>query len=111
MNFDGFIARTADEMDALFDAEMDKWLETRQIGIAEYDPEINAIKLHVYSGNSVYEVDLDRCKTKDDLLHWVFHLMGKRWCKDSFLTDFFQCLEWAIREREDETLWQFFKIK
>jgi hypothetical protein len=106
-----FKAYTMNELEALADAKMDEWLKTRRIGVAEYDPDLNVIKLHVYSGNNAYQVDLDRCKTKDDLLNWVFHLMGKRWCKGAFLTDFFQCLEWTIREKEDQNLWQFFKVK
>jgi hypothetical protein len=109
MKSDGFKAYTMDELEVLARQEMAEWLKTRRVGLAEYDPEANIIKLHVYFGNSVYEVDLDRCKTQEELLHWVFHLLGKRWCKDSLLTDFFHCLRWAIKEREDKNLYAFFK--
>lgn len=109
MKSDGFKAYTIGELEAMAEAQMNEWLKTRRIGLAEYDPETNVIKLHVYSGNSVYEVDLDRCQTKEDLLDWVFHLLGKRWCKDSLLTDFFHCLEWVIREKKDQNLYTYFK--
>ncbi len=104
-----FKAYTIKELDALVDAEMDKWLETRQIGVARYDPDARIIDLSDGAGYT-YEVDLDRCKTKKDLLDWIFHLAGKKWCKGSVLTDFIHCLEWAIRERDDQSLWEYFKL-
>lgn len=110
MNFDGFTAHKLGDLSKLLDEKMDKWLETRRIGIAEYDPEVNAINLHVYSGSNVYQVDLDRCKTQKEFVDWIIHLSGKTWCKGSVLTDFVHCLEWAIRERDDEDLYTFFQL-
>lgn len=105
----GFKAYTVKELDALIDAKMDKWLETRRIGVAEYDPDANIIDLSVAAGYH-YEVDLDRCRTQKESLDWIFHLAGKAWCKGSTLTDFIHCLEWAIREKEDQSLWEYFKL-
>lgn len=108
MNFDGFTAHRLSDLDALVDAQMDTWLETRRIGVATYDADLNLIELDVYPSHTGYQIDLDRCKTKEELLDWIFHLSGKTWCKGSVLTDFIQCLTWAIREKEDQTLYAFF---
>lgn len=110
MNFDGFTAHKLSDLDALVDARMDKWLETRRTGVARYDPDLNVIELDVYQGQNGYQIDLDRCRTQKDLLDWIFHLSGKTWCKGSVLTDFIHCLEWAIREKEDQSLWEYFKL-
>jgi hypothetical protein len=111
MNFDGFKAHKVGDLTALIDEKMDQWLETRRIGLAEYDPDTQTIKLYVYAGQNTYNIDLDRCKTQRDLLDWLFHISGKTWCKGSVLTDFIQCLTWAIREKEDQDLWAYFKLR
>lgn len=110
MNFDGFTAYTTGELDALCDAKMDEWLKTRRVGVAEYDADLNLIELDVYQGHNGYQIDLDRCKTQKELLDWIFHLSGKTWCKGSVMIDFIHCLEWAIREKEDQSLWEYFKL-
>jgi hypothetical protein len=110
MNFDGFTACTLDELKARADAQMDKWLETRRIGVAEYDPEVSVIKLYVFQGWSPYEIDLNYLKTAPQLLNMIFHVSGKSWCKDSVMTDFLHCLTWTIRELHDEEPEKFFKI-
>jgi hypothetical protein len=110
MNFEGFKAYTMGELDSLADAKMDEWLETRRVGVAEYDPDTQTIRLYVYAGQNTYQIDLDRCKTQKELLDWILHLSGKTWCKGSVMIDFIHCLEWAIRERHDQSLWEYFKL-
>jgi hypothetical protein len=110
MEFDGFTAHKLSDLDALIDRKMDEWLKSRRRGLAEYDPDENTIRLHIGPGSNAYQIDLDRCKTQRELLDWIFHLSGKTWCKGSVLTDFIQCLMWAIREKEDQDLWAYFKL-
>jgi hypothetical protein len=109
MNFDGFKAHTLAELDALADEQMDRWLETRKEGIAEYDPKTNVIRLHL-ENMAPYEIIFEYLQTAPQLLNMIFHLSGKNWCKGSVLIDFIHCLEWAIREKEDQSLWQFYKL-
>lgn len=35
-----------------------------------------------------YEIDLARCKTENEILHWVQHLCGKTWVTTEMLSHF-----------------------
>jgi hypothetical protein len=47
-----------------------------RIGHAILDRRRNCIILR---GPYDYEVDLDRCKSNDDILNWIMHIAGKTW--------------------------------
>jgi len=38
----------------------------------------------------VYDIDLERCQTPMDILHWVTHLSLKRWFTREMLRDFLE---------------------
>lgn len=67
-------------------------------GKAEYVPENNTIRLHVYPHN-FYEIDLDRCVTPEQTLDWTFHISKKTWCDGETLKNFVRCLIIARRDQ------------
>jgi hypothetical protein len=61
-----------------------EWYEqdNPRLGNVVWNKQLNTLELYVYPSGSYYEIDLDRCQTKADLLDWIFHLTEKFWYKD-----------------------------
>ena len=50
-------------------------------GMVAWNKKNNTIEIHKIMGGP-YEINLDRCTTKAEVLNWIFHIMGKNWAKD-----------------------------
>ena len=74
------------------------WLQTRRVGVAEYIPSNNTIRLHVYE-NNFYEIDLDRVKTAGQFTEVMFDLTDKNWANGQVLCDFIECLRHTFHEK------------
>ena len=48
-----------------------------------YDVKRLVLEYYEDTGKFGYEVDLERCSNKDEVLDWIFHLDEKNWCGGS----------------------------
>lgn len=76
-------------------------------GIAEYVPENETILFRIPTGGT-YEVDLDRCRTHEEALDWIFHLKEKVWVTAVVLFDFLTTLNEAFLFRYGIQVRSFF---
>lgn len=51
-------------------------------GKVVWNKKLQTLELYVYPNGSWYEIDLERCKTKEEIMDWIFHLTEKTWYKD-----------------------------
>lgn len=99
---------TVDDIVREHEEDVRQWLETRRISVAQYVPDDNTIRLHVYQG-STYDIDLDRMKTAEQFTDWILHLTGKTWGRQA-IPDLLECMRYAIEEEQGLELRQYFGV-
>ena len=92
------MAKSVSDILADVERQWAKWSSTHRIGVAEYVPNDNTIRLY-FREDDYYEVDLERCKDSSQFADWLFHLNDKSWFTGAVMKDFIECFSRAIQER------------
>ena len=62
----------------------------------EYDPEEPKALVLYKDGREVYDITLNNCKTRKEVLNWIAQINGKSWATNEVVGDFVRRLDKLI---------------
>lgn len=68
------------------DKEVEEY-EKQMDAVFVYDPQYGCIILNIAYP---YEIELERIKDSNDLIHWIHHLCEKTWMDTDYLSEFIE---------------------
>ena len=74
-----------------------------RIGKVTYDKLNGQLLLDTGMPNYIYDIDLDRCKTNAQILHWIMHIVvGKNWATPELTKDLILMFEKVAYNWDDQ---------